>query len=124
MTVYIARFKNLRSEYIGDIKRLGFIVNGEQQLKHIQGKRKCPFCNQTISSKENHSHTKAAQAEVSRIMERLESLEQSTKDVRNRKENLVQKQCDKEERLSQLSQKLQKEMKPELKNLREQQERY
>lgn len=124
MTVYIARFKNLRSEYIGDIKRLGFIVNGEQQLKHIQGKRKCPFCNQTINSKENHSHTKAAQAEVSRIMEQLESLEQSTKDVRNRKENLVQEQCDKEERLSQLSQKLQKEMKPELKNLREQQERY
>ena len=50
MTVYVARFKNLRSEYIGDVKRLSFIVNGEQQLKHIQGKRKCPFCNQTILS--------------------------------------------------------------------------
>ena len=124
MTVYIARFKNLHSEYIGDIKRLSFIVNGEQQLKHIQGKRKCPFCNQTINSKENHNHTKAAQAELSRIMEQLESLEQSTKDVKNKKHSLEQKQRDKEERLSHLSQKLQKEMKPELKSLREQQERY
>lgn len=124
MTVYIARFKNLHSEYIGDIKRLSFIVNGEQQLKHIQGKRKCPFCNQTINSKENHNHTKAAQAELSRIMEQLESLEQSTKDVKNKKHSLEQKQRYKEERLSHLSQKLQKEMKPELKSLREQQERY
>nr|WP_302427072.1 AAA family ATPase [Limosilactobacillus mucosae] len=124
MTVYIARFKNLHSEYIGDIKRLSFIVNGEQQLNHIQGKRKCPFCNQTINSKENHNHTKAAQAELSRIMEQLESLEQSTKDVKNKKHSLEQKQRDKEERLSHLSQKLQKEMKPELKSLREQQERY
>ena len=124
MTVYIARFKNLHSEYIGDIKRLSFIVNGEQQLKHIQGKRKCPFCNQTINSNENHNHTKAAQAELSRIMEQLESLEQSTKDVKNKKHSLEQKQRDKEERLSHLSQKLQKEMKPELKSLREQQERY
>lgn len=124
MTVYVARFKNLRSEYVGDIKRLSFIVNGEQQLKHIQGKRKCPFCNQTINLKENHNHTKAAQAELSRIMEQLESLEQSTKDVKNKKYNLEQEQRNKEEHLSQLSQQLQKKMEPELKDLREQQERY
>jgi DNA repair exonuclease SbcCD ATPase subunit len=124
MTVYVARFKNLRSEYIGDVKRLSFIVNGEQQLKHIQGKRKCPFCNQTINPKENHNHTKAAQAELGRIIEQLESLEKSTKDVKNKKHNLEQEQRDKEEYLNQLSQKLQKEMKPELKSLREQQEKY
>lgn len=124
MTVYVARFKNLRSEYVGDIKRLSFIVNGEQQLKHIPGKRKCPFCNQTINLKENHNHTKAAKAELSRIMEQLESLEQSTKDVKNKKNNLEQEQRDKEKYLSQLSQQLQKEMKPELKSLREQQEKY
>ncbi|MHA7793667.1 AAA family ATPase [Lactobacillus gasseri] len=124
MTVYVARFKNLRSEYIGDVKRLSFIVNGEQQLKHIQGKRKCPFCNQTINPKDNHNHTKAAQAELSRIIEQLESLEQSTNDVKNKKHNLEQEQHDKEEHLNQLSQKLQKEMKPELKSLRKQQENY
>lgn len=124
MTVYVARFKNLRSEYIGDVKRLSFIVNGEQQLKHIQGKRKCPFCNQTINPKDNHNHTKAAQAELSRIIEQLESLEKSTNDVKNKKHNLEQEQHDKEEHLNQLSQKLQKEMKPELKSLRKQQENY
>ncbi|MRG63456.1 AAA family ATPase [Limosilactobacillus reuteri] len=124
MTVYVARFKNLRSEYIGDVKRLSFIVNGEQQLKHIQGKRKCPFCNQTINPKDNHNHTKAAQAELSRIIGQLESLEQSTNDVKNKKHNLEQEQHDKEEHLNQLSQKLQKEMKPELKSLRKQQENY
>ncbi|HJF53952.1 MAG TPA: AAA family ATPase [Limosilactobacillus coleohominis] len=124
MTVYVARFKNLRSEYIGDIKRLSFIINGEQQLKHIQGQRKCPFCNQTINLKGNHNHTKAAQAELSRIMEQLESLEKSTRDVKNKKHNLEQEQNDKEEHLSQLTHKLQKEMKPELKSLREQQEKY
>lgn len=124
MTVYVARFKNLRSEFIGDVKRLSFIVNGEQQLKHIQGKRKCPFCNQTINLKDNHNHTKAAQAELSRIIGQLESLEQSTKDVKNKKHNLEQEQRDKEKHLNQLNQKLQKEMKPELKNLKEQQEKY
>ncbi|OYS86626.1 hypothetical protein CBG24_08010 [Limosilactobacillus reuteri] len=124
MTVYVAKFKNLRSEYIGDVKRLSFIVNGEQQLKHIQGKRKCPFCNQTINPKDNHNHTKAAQAELSRIIGQLESLEQSTNDVKNKKHNLEQEQHDKEEHLNQLSQKLQKEMKPELKSLRKQQENY
>ncbi|MCD7132638.1 AAA family ATPase [Limosilactobacillus balticus] len=124
MTVYVARFKNLRSEFIGDVKRLSFIVNGEQQLKHIQGKRKCPFCNQTINLKDNHNHTKAAQAELSRIIGQLESLEQSTKDVKNKKHNLEQEQRAKEKHLNQLNQKLQKEMKPELKNLKEQQEKY
>lgn len=124
MAVYVARFKNLRSEYIGDVKRLSFIVNGEQQLKHIQGQRKCPFCNQTVNLKDNHNHTKAAKAELSRIMEQLESLEQSTKDVKNKKHNLEQERRDKEEHLNQLSQKLQKEMKPELKSLEEQQEKY
>lgn len=73
---------------IGDVKRLSFIVNWEQQLSHIQGKRKCPFCSQTINLKENHNHTKAAQAELSRIMDQLESLEQSTKDVKNKKNHL------------------------------------
>lgn len=124
MTVYIARFKNLRSEYIGDIKRLSFIVNGEQQLESIQVKHKCPFCNQTINLKQSHDHTKAAQAELKRIMGQLEGLEKSTADVKNRKYNLEKDRENKQILLEQLSQKLKAEMKPTLIKLKEQQDKY
>lgn len=124
MDIYIARFNNLRSEYIADIKRLSFIVNGEQQLKKTQVKHKCPFCSQVINVKQYHDHAQAARAELERIMDQLDGLEKSTVNVKIRKENLEIERKNKQVLLEKINQELKSETRPELSRLKEQQDAY
>ena len=68
-TVYISRYDDLKTQYIADIKRLSFIVDGEKAVNSIPENKECPFCHHEITSIEGHSHIDAANAELGRILE-------------------------------------------------------
>lgn len=74
------RYEKLRSQYITDIKRLAFIVEGETNMAVIDLPNKCPFCNGDIQTKRNDSYIESANSElkrISRLLTELSSVEET-----------------------------------------------
>ena len=64
----LSRHRALQSQYASDIKRLTFVVDGENIThSHTQSTR-CPFCDGEIKPKERVSYIDASRNELSRIM--------------------------------------------------------
>ncbi len=75
------RYTELRSQYISDIKRLSFIVDGEQNLNNEPIPNKCPFCNGTLPEQKLSSYIDAANAELARISKLLTELDATQNSV-------------------------------------------
>lgn len=86
------RYAALESQYISDIKRLEFIINGEQKQVFNTKNEKCPFCDSAIKPHNHHSYTKASQAELDRVKMMLadlkETIEAITEELNGYKDNL------------------------------------
>ena len=70
------RYKALRTQYNSDIKRLNFIVEGDEKGKLIRHKTSCPFCGHDMDEEEESraSYVDSAKAELARIKLQLEDL--------------------------------------------------
>ncbi len=77
----LSRFKHLRSQYTADIKRLTFIVEGEQAVNDIPYAATCPFCQGTIPARSRKSYIEASKAELNRIIAQLQGLSATEADV-------------------------------------------
>lgn len=77
----LSRYLNLRTQYNADIKRLSFIVDGENKLDKIPTAEKCPFCNGELHLKNDVSYIEAANAELNRIILLLKDLDSTEKTV-------------------------------------------
>ncbi|MCI7107140.1 MAG: AAA family ATPase [Agathobacter sp.] len=71
------RYKALRSQYMSDIKRLNFIVDGDVKSNGIKHKDSCPFCGQDmdIEDEDHTAYVESAKAEMGRIRLQLGDLE-------------------------------------------------
>lgn len=77
--VTLSRYESLKGQYISDIKRLSFIVDGEIAFENIEEPLLCPVCEQPVINVENETkHVEAAQKELSRTLALLNDLEQAT----------------------------------------------
>ena len=79
--VSYSQLQNLKSQYISDIKRLTFIVNGETIMNEIPLNKNCPFCDGEIDSNKNLSYIESARGELTRILSQLEELTKSESDI-------------------------------------------
>lgn len=76
--VTLSRYASLKGQYISDIKRLSFIVDGEIAFENIEEPLLCPVCEQPVTNVENETkHVEAAQKELSRTLALLNDLEQA-----------------------------------------------
>lgn len=116
-TVYISRYDDLKTQYIADIKRLSFIVDGEKAVNSIPENKECPFCHHEITSIEGHSHIDAANAELGRILEQLDGLKKSTDNVTDKRKKLLRQLEYLKEKKDSLNDILRRELKPKLENL-------
>nr|WP_300782533.1 AAA family ATPase [uncultured Acetatifactor sp.] len=81
LELVLSRHKALQSQYAADIKRLTFIVDGENITHaHPQGTR-CPFCDGEIKPKERMSYIDASKNELSRIMTQAKGLSENTDEI-------------------------------------------
>ena len=71
------RYIALESQYNSDIKRLEFIINGEEKQIFNTKNDKCPFCDSAIKPHSHHSYTKASQAELDRVRMMLADLKET-----------------------------------------------
>ncbi|WP_304682043.1 AAA family ATPase [Lactobacillus taiwanensis] len=124
MNIYVSRYENLKTEYIADVKRLSFIVNGEKKLNVIPQSHECPFCHQHIEPEERHNHIEAAKAELSRILIQMKSLKESTLNVETKKYGIEEKRKLKIETLNSLQNELKIQLKPKLQGLKQRQKEY
>jgi hypothetical protein len=79
--VLLSRYKALKSQYAGDIRRLTFIVEGEIEYQHVPHSTKCPFCDGNMPIHDRKSYIEASRAELSRIMAQLNGLGEAESDV-------------------------------------------
>lgn len=81
LELVLSQHKALQSQYAADIKRLTFIVDGENITHaHPQGTR-CPFCDGEIRPKERMSYIDASKNELSRIMTQAKGLSENTDEI-------------------------------------------
>ena len=112
-----SRYKTLRSQYLSDIKRLSFIVDGEVELAHVPDNTKCPFCEGSIPVRNKQSYIKSAQAELSRIMAQMNGLEATEQDLTEEKESIQTSLSELEKRRTELEDLIDKKLQPKADSL-------
>lgn len=75
------RYQALKSQYISDIKRLTFIVEGDLHKTNIPANSKCPFCDGDIPLQEEQTYVEASHAELHRIQLQLNDLAEAEHDL-------------------------------------------
>ena len=76
-----SHFQSLKSQYMADIERLAFIVDGEKHVHSLDKNKKCPFCDGSFQPKERKSYIEASKAELNRTIIQLQGLSESENDV-------------------------------------------
>lgn len=113
-----SHFQSLKSQYIADIKRLGFIVESEGHTHSIEENTTCPFCDGTIKPIQQESYIEASKAELARIIKQLQGLTESESDVATILEG-IQAQIKKiEKRRAEIDQWIESELTPHAEALR------
>ena len=95
-----SQFKSLKSQYVSDIKRLTFIVEGEKHTHTLHEAEFCPFCDNSIDIKQQETYLEASKYELSRLIHLLQGLKESEKDVQeilnNTKEEIQEIEIEKD----------------------------
>ncbi len=87
--VTLSRYESVKGQYVSDIKRLSFIVDGEVAFENIEEPLLCPVCGQPVINVESETkHVEAAQKELSRTLALLNDLEQATSSLAEEKLSL------------------------------------
>lgn len=115
--VLLSRYSSLSSQYTSDIKRLTFIVDGEDKEKDIPHNSICPFCSGKLSKKNSESYIMASRAELSRIIAQMNGLAESINNVQTSQIEVRESLNRCQEEQSIIDNYLKNELKPSLENL-------
>ena len=78
------QYTKLRSLYESDIKRLLFIIDGEEKKKANKTLSKCPLCNGKIEDIEEEPLKESARVELERVKTQLQDLQETEIDLKNK----------------------------------------
>lgn len=117
--VILNQFDYLRSQYISDIKRMSFIVEGEQEIKKYPVKKTCPLCGQNITSneEEKHDYSSAIVYELNSRKKKLEDLNIAEKDLNEKQTPLINEVESLQTKKSRLDKKINEILTPKLHEL-------
>ena len=86
--VLLTRYSRLAEQYKADIQRMSFIVDGEELYQNVPEATKCPYCEGTIAPRKRKSYISSSKVEMERIMSQLAGLEETERDVEERKKEI------------------------------------
>lgn len=118
------RYATLRGQYVSDIKRLSFIVNGEVEMKNIAHNTICPFCEGVIPVKKKKSYIKSAQAELHRITNQMNGLVETEKELTAEKEDISAQLAGLETQRDDIERIIQDELQPQADSLKKMHDDY
>lgn len=107
------RYATLRGQYVSDIKRLSFIVNGEVEMENVAPNAICPFCEGTIPSKSKKSYIESAQAELHRITSQMNGLFETEKELTAEKVEITAQLSELKSQRNDIDNIIKKELQPE-----------
>lgn len=106
------RYATLRGQYVSDIKRLSFIVNGEVEIQKVAHNTICPFCDGKIPAKSKKSYIESAQAELHRITSQMKGLVETEKELASEKEEISEELAKLERQREDIEKMIQEELQP------------
>ena len=86
--VLLTRYHRLAVQYKADIQRLSLIVEGEEAYQKVPQSTKCPYCEGTIAPRKRVSYIASSKVEMERTIAQLSGLEDTEKDVKDRKKEI------------------------------------
>ena len=86
--VLLTRYHRLAVQYKADIQRLSLIVEGEEAYQKVPQSTKCPYCEGTIAPRKRVSYIASSKVEMERTIAQLSGLEDTEKDVEDRKKEI------------------------------------
>lgn len=86
--VLLTRYHRLAMQYKADIQRLSLIVEGEEAYQKVPQSTKCPYCEGTIAPRKRVSYIASSKVEMERTIAQLSGLEDTEKDVEDRKKEI------------------------------------
>ena len=119
-----ARFSILKNQYLSDIQRLTFVVEGEKIKPSTPPNKKCPFCDGDIALNENTSYIEAAKAELSHIRTHLTELEKAEQDLFSKRDAIQASISELETEKVQIDSVVADELKPRVSALKEKLDNY
>lgn len=79
--VLLKQFKELETQYKGDIQRLNLVLEGEEHFGHLEKNKACPFCNNQLDPETDLEYTETIKSELRRILGQLEGLVGTISDI-------------------------------------------
>ena len=75
----VDRLSELESQYLSDIERLKFIIDGERVRKNITQNLKCPYCSSSIDPRQHKTYIIAETKELEKTRSNLDELRETIK---------------------------------------------
>lgn len=82
------RYNALQTQYLSDLKRLQFIVDGEMQSEKWPKTDRCPFCDSDLPEHEHATYVAASEDEMKAIVAKLQDLQELMADILQEKTQL------------------------------------
>lgn len=86
--VLLTRYHRLAVQYKADIQRLSLIVEGEEAYREVPQSTRCPYCEGTIAPRKRIFYIASSKVEMERTIAQLSGLEDTEKDVEDRKKEI------------------------------------
>lgn len=123
--VALDRYTNLQKQYVADINRLNFIIDGEKAFSKLDVPFLCPVCGQPIPPGQvDHSHLAAAQVELSKITSLLKDVEQAISNLKNQRTKIQNKYKEYEQKRAAIDHELSEKNYPSLRKLQNMEKQY
>lgn len=113
------RYASLKTQYVSDIKRLSFIVNGEVEIGHVPQNQICPFCDGKLPVRSKKTYIESAQAELDRIMLQMNGLEETENDLNQEKQEIDENLKSLQAKRDSIETMIEKELQPQADALRQ-----
>lgn len=113
------RYAALRTQYVSDVKRLSFIVNGEVEIKKAPKNQTCPFCDGKLPERSKKSYIQSAQAELKRITDQMDGLAETEESIKKERADIEQQCAELAARRESIESMIAKELQPKAESFRE-----
>lgn len=118
-TVLLKQFKELETQYKGDIQRLNLVLEGEDHFSHLGKNKTCPFCNNELNPETEIEYTDTIKSELRRILGQLDGLVGTITDISLDLQKIRSQIDDCESNRQSISSEINDLLKPKATNLKE-----
>ncbi len=113
------RYKSLQTQYRADLKRLSFMIEGEQLLNDpSEWSKECPFCGNRVDNQTADSCVTAAVSEVENLSAKMKDLKSVQKTLKNEIENKLREKKELKHQMDSIEREISGELRPKIQQLR------